>query len=74
MDDIIACAVECYSGYTYPDQPRAFCWQGLWQPVAQVLARWRTPDQYSFRVLTQDGTLFILSYNEVQDNWCIYPE
>jgi len=73
MDDITSCAVECYSGYTYPDQPRAFYWQGLRQYVAQVVARWRAPDSCSFRVVTQDGTPFMLSYNEVQDNWRIYP-
>jgi hypothetical protein len=35
--------VECYSGYTYAQEPRAFEWDGERYEVVRVVKRWRTP-------------------------------
>jgi hypothetical protein len=66
--------VECYSGYTYAQEPRAFVWQGERHTVARVERRWRTPDGPAFRVHTADGRRFILAYDETADVWKIRPQ
>jgi hypothetical protein len=42
--------VECYSGHTYAQEPRAFEWEGLRYNVERVVKRWRTPAGPCFRV------------------------
>jgi hypothetical protein len=42
--------VECYSGYTYAQEPRAFTWRGQRYEVERVIKRWRTPQGPGFRV------------------------
>ena len=42
--------VECYSGHTYAQEPRAFEWEGLRYQVGRVVKRWRTPAGPCFRV------------------------
>ncbi len=61
--------VECYSGYTYAQEPRAFMWGGARLPISTVERAWRTPSGRAFRVLTSDGRRFRLSYDEATDSW-----
>ena len=42
--------VECYSGHTYAQEPRAFEWEGRRYEVERVIKRWRTPAGPCFRV------------------------
>jgi hypothetical protein len=42
--------VECYSGYTYAQEPRAFVWHARRYEVERVVKRWRTPAGPGFRV------------------------
>ena len=64
--------VECYSGYTYAQEPLAFLWEGQRYTVEEVEARWRTPEGPAFRVRA-DGEHFLLAYVEHQDVWVIEP-
>jgi histidinol-phosphate/aromatic aminotransferase/cobyric acid decarboxylase-like protein len=61
--------VECYSGHTYAQEPRAVIWQGRRYPVAHVEARWRTPEGPAFRVRTESGHIFDLAYHEAEGCW-----
>ncbi len=63
--------VECYSGYTYAQEPRAFVWQGQRHIVQKVERFWRTPQGPGFRVRTEDGRLFELTYDEQADIWSL---
>jgi len=65
--------VECHSGHTYAQEPRAFAWEGERQVVDQVLDRWRLPAGPAFRVRTAAGQLFDLRYDEAEDQWHIRP-
>ncbi len=65
--------MECYSGYTYAQRPRAFVWQGRRCSVSRTERQWRTPDGPAFRVHTADGRRFTLTYDEAADEWSIYP-
>lgn len=61
--------VECYSGHSYAQEPRAFTWQGERRAVAAVERAWRTPAGPHFRVRTEDGARFELAYDERADEW-----
>lgn len=61
--------VECYSGHSYAQEPRAFTWRGERRVVAAVERAWRTPSGPHFCVHTQDGTRFELAYDEQADKW-----
>jgi hypothetical protein len=63
--------VECYSGHTYAQEPRALVWQGQRYQDVQVKDRWRTPEGPGFRVLTESGELFELHYHELKERWTI---
>ena len=65
--------VECYSGYTYAQEPRAFVWQGQRYIVQTVEWTWRTPEGLYFRVRTEDDSRFELIYEETDDRWAISP-
>lgn len=65
--------VECYSGHTYAQEPRAVVWAGQRHVVAQVEARWRTPDGPAFRLRTEAGDRFDLHYHESTDTWSLIP-
>ncbi len=68
----MANAVECHSGYTYGERPIAFEWEGQRLIVADVEATWRLPDGRRFRLRTEDGRLFELSYDERDDVWHVH--
>ena len=65
--------VECYSGYQYAEKPRALQWQGQTLEITEIKAEWPTPVSHCFRVLTQAGLWFELSYNEIDNQWTIHP-
>ena len=69
--------VECYSGHTYAQEPRAFEWRGERYEVVRVVKRWRTPTGPAFRVestaipntqspISKQVDLF---YQEIEDIW-----
>ena len=61
--------VECYSGHTYAQEPRAFTWRGRRYVVQAVERTWRTPQGPHFLVKTEDGHTCELAYDEVRDAW-----
>ncbi|MFQ6059457.1 MAG: aminotransferase class I/II-fold pyridoxal phosphate-dependent enzyme [Anaerolineae bacterium] len=63
--------VECYSGYTYAQEPRAFTWRGERHVVQAVERVWRTPEGIRFRVRTEGGDICDLGYDERGDEWRI---
>jgi hypothetical protein len=61
--------VKCYSGYVYAQEPRSFVWQERELEIKSVEKAWHEPGKRLFRVVTQDGRLFELCYNEPTDRW-----
>jgi hypothetical protein len=60
--------VECYSGNTYAQRPRAVYLNGVRFLVDDILREWKTPEGRSFRVRVGDREITI-SYLEEQDIW-----
>lgn len=63
--------VECYSGHTYAQEPRAFVWQGERHVIKQIWQTWREPSGLYFKVETESGVWCTLVYDETQDLWRI---
>ena len=63
--------VECHSGYTYAEYPRALHWEGERVEISVVEADWQTPRGRHFRVRTADDRSFELVYSEQSDEWRI---
>jgi hypothetical protein len=63
--------VECHSDTTYAEKPVALTWEGRRLEIVHILAQWRTPDERRFRVRTNDGREFELSYHEATNE---YPQ
>jgi len=63
--------VECYSGHTYAQEPRAFTWRGERHVVQIVERAWRTPEGPHFLVRTEEGGVFELAYSETEDTWSV---
>jgi len=69
--------VECYSGHSYAQEPRAFEWRGHRYQVVRVVKRWRTPSGPAFRVdvieisnsQTPVPKQVDLHYLELEDTW-----
>jgi hypothetical protein len=61
--------VECYSGHTYAQEPRAFTWHGEHRVVQAVERAWRVPEGPHFLVRTREGDFFELTYDEVEHTW-----
>ena len=63
--------VECYSGHTYAQQPRAIIWRGFRAVVARIERAWLTPDGPAFRVRLEDGAVVDLQHVEASDEWLL---
>lgn len=63
--------IECYSGYTYAQEPRSITWRGFRAAIASVVNAWRTPDGPAFRVRLDDGALIELQFDEQRDQWLL---
>jgi hypothetical protein len=63
--------VECYSGHTYAQEPRALVWQGQRYQVVRVEDRWRTPEGPAFRILAEPTEMFELHYYESKERWTV---
>ena len=64
--------VVCYSGHAYAERPVSFIWEGIEHKVKQIEKEWQEPGARLFQVRTEDGRLFILSYNERGDEWSAF--
>jgi hypothetical protein len=73
MTEYLAGQVECYSGHTYAQEPRAVIWHGRRYPVTVVRQRWRTQRGPAFWLETETGERFEVHYTEETDTWTVRP-
>lgn len=65
--------VECRSDSEYAERPLALIWNGCRYEIAEILSRWRGPNEKGFRVKTTNGQAFELIYREIPDEWQVQP-
>ena len=63
--------VTCHSGYTYPEYPTSFDWEGRSLKVDRIIAEWQSPGEKHFKVLVDDNQVFDLIYRLNDGNWII---
>ena len=61
--------VECYAGYKGSERPEAFYLGERRLTVENVIDRWYGSDYIYFKVVADDGNVYILKYSELLDSW-----
>jgi hypothetical protein len=68
-------SVDCYSGYKADERPLRFSFAdkpgGRVFEVQEVLDQWYGVDYQCFKVLADDGNLYILRHQQLEDNWLL---
>ena len=67
--------VECYAGYRADERPLRFTFQDIsdatTHEVRQVLDQWYGVGFRCFKVLAEDGNIYILRHQETDDTWSL---
>lgn len=61
--------VECYSGHRGEETPRRLLLGRRAVEVQEVLDRWLSPDHRYFKILGDDGALYILRHDAETGDW-----
>jgi hypothetical protein len=61
--------VDCYAGWRGEETPRRFAVGDQWRSVTEVIDRWLAPDRRYFKVLGDDGHVYVLRHDSVDDCW-----
>jgi len=61
--------VDCYSGYRGEETPRRFWMASRCVHVDRVLDRWLSPDHRYFKILGDDGDIYILRHDSHRYHW-----
>lgn len=61
--------VQCYAGHRADQRPIRFQIRGRTFQVTAVEDQWYEPDAIYFRLRADDGNLYILRHDEIQDVW-----
>ncbi len=69
MDDLLTVRVECYAGHRGEETPRAFSLDARRVVLVDVLDRWLAPDHRYFKVLGDDGDVYILRHDTRSGRW-----
>lgn len=67
--------VECYSGYKAEERPLRFGFQDVADArtfeVTDILDQWYGIGYQCFKVLADDGNLYILRHQQAEDEWVL---
>lgn len=66
--------VECYSGYRAAERLLSFRGKSagaVMRTVAKIIDQWYGPDDRFFKVLADDGNLYVLRHSEREDVWTL---
>jgi hypothetical protein len=63
--------VECYAGYRGDQRPLRFTLGERTYEILEVEDQWYSPGAGYFRVRAEDGNVYILRRDEVQDRWTL---
>src|SRR5262249_13557752 len=63
--------VDAYSGYKANERPLRFWLDADIYEIVTIEERWHDPTAEYFKVRTADGKLFLLRYDEREDEWTL---
>ena len=61
--------VRSHSGYKAEEYPKAFTISSRTFEIKNILDRWYGVDHAYFKVIADDGNLYILRYDKIIDAW-----
>ena len=61
--------VECYSGYKANERPTLFLLRSERIGVVDIIDRWYGADHDFFKVLADDGRVYLLKWQRFTDEW-----
>ena len=64
-------SVNSYSGFKVHERPEQFVLEGYVYRVREILDRWHSPNSSYFKVIADDGNLYILRYHSLSDHWTL---
>ena len=65
-------SVECYSGYRADERPVSFTTtSGSRLLVDRIMDQWRSPDNEYFKVLANDGKVYLLMHDIEKGRWVL---
>ena len=68
-DSRLRIRVDCYAGYRGEETPRRLTMGQNHITVVAVQDRWLAPDHRYFKILGDDGGLYIIRHAPLQDTW-----
>ncbi len=63
--------VISYSGYKANERPIRFLFGERWLEVREIIGRWRDEKYDSFKVRADDGRVYVLRWDRIDDIWKI---
>jgi hypothetical protein len=61
--------VDCYAGYRDEETPRRLTMGSRHIGVADIQDRWLAPDHRYFKIIGDDGSLYIIRHDPYQGTW-----
>jgi len=61
--------VDCYAGYRDEETPRRLTMGARHVSVVSIQDRWLAPDHRYFKLIGDDGCLYIIRHNPYQGKW-----
>lgn len=61
--------VQCYSGYKADERPTSFTVDEQTHQVSEIADRWYDPNANYFKVVAEDGALYLLRHVLDSDLW-----
>ena len=66
---MVSITVESYAGSKADEYPLRFHIHGRKIEINRIIDRWLTPGRRCFKVLADDGNVYVLEYDEINDSW-----
>jgi len=63
--------VQCYAGYRGDQRPVRFALGERTYEVRDIEDQWYSPAAMYFRVQADDGNVYVLRHDEIQDQWTL---
>ena len=66
---MVSVTVESHSGFKSEEYPLRFHLKGRKIEISKIVDRWLNPGCRCFKVLADNGKVYVLEYNEINNSW-----
>ncbi len=68
-EKVINIKVKCYSEYKANEKPYSISFDNNELKIKKIIDQWYGPDYLYFKLEAEDENMYIIRYNEKNDNW-----